>query len=89
MTDFIGPEFIPGDGCAKDKVSTVGTPDNRVWGLFDNRISFVPMALNHCFRWSTPECRKAIPSGNSGAIKSDMPPALGFIAVLFFEIPFG
>ena len=69
MTDFIGPEFIPGAGCDKDIVSTVGTPDNRAWGLFDNRESFVPTALNHSFCWYTPECRKAIPSGNSRGYK--------------------
>ena len=62
MTDFIGPEFPEGialrhsgDWSDKDIVRTVGTPDNRVWGLFVNRQSFVPMALKHCFRWSTPE----------------------------------
>ena len=48
MTDFIGPEFS-GVWSDKDIVSAVGTPDNMVWGLFDNRESFVPTALNHCF----------------------------------------
>ena len=80
-------------GCDKDIVSTVGTPDNRAWGLFDNRESLVPTALNHCFDL-------AYPGMNSGAIRSYVPPvlgaiiygispALGFMAVLFFEIPFG
>ena len=50
------------------KVS-IGTPDNRDCGLFDNRESFVPTALKHCFRWTTPEYRKAIPSGNSRGYK--------------------
>ena len=64
-----------------------------VWGLFDNRESFVPTALNHCFTLVYPVI-------NSGAIRSDVPPVLGaiiygispplgFMAVLFFLIPFG
>ena len=63
MPDFIGPEFIPGDGCDKDIVSTVGTPDNRAWGLFDNRESFVPTALNHCFTLVYPGMPQSDPFG--------------------------
>ena len=68
----------------KDIVCTVGAPDNRAWGLFDNRESFVPTALNHCFRWPNPEYRKAIPSGNSRCYKIGRASGTGVHGCAFF-----